>query len=88
MAYDAVQYYEDIDIATDAEQDYHIPEIYYAVYRYVIAIDHFRNELHLFDHQYESQATASPEDQPPNDHGMDTFCRSSTTRIFRATTLA
>ena len=68
MAYDAVQYYEDIDMAPDAEQDYHIPEIYYAVYRYVIAIDHFRNELHLFDHQYESQVSETSDDE-----GMDTL---------------
>ena len=57
MAYDAVQYFEDISLPADTDQDYHIPEIYYAVYRYVIAIDHFRNELHLFDHQYEPTAT-------------------------------
>ena len=65
MGYDAVQYYEDIDMAPDAEHDYHIPEIYYAVYRYVIAIDHFRNELHLFDHQYEAQMD--------DDNGMRTL---------------
>ena len=70
MSYDAVQYYEDIDIAADTEQDYHIPEIYYAVYRYVIAIDHFRNELHLFDHQYEPQAT---DGRPNEDEGMQTL---------------
>ncbi len=51
MAYDAVQYYEEVDIAADTDQDYGIPEIYYAVYRYVIAIDHFRNELYAFHHE-------------------------------------
>lgn len=60
MAYDAVQYYEDIEMAADADHDYRIPEVHYAVYRYVIAIDHFRNELHLFEHQYEP-TTASDE---------------------------
>ncbi len=59
MAYDAVQYFEDIDLPADAEQDYHMPEIYYAVYRYVIAIDHFRNELHVFDHQWEGKQEAN-----------------------------
>ena len=70
MSYDAVQYYEDIDMAADTEQDYGIPEIYYAVYRYVIAIDHFRNELHLFDHRYDPQAT---EGQTLEDGGMQTL---------------
>ncbi len=65
MAYDAVQYYEDIEMAPDTEGDYGIPEIHYALYRYVIAIDHFRNELHLFDHQYEAIAQ--------EDDGMDTL---------------
>ena len=74
MSYDAVQYYEDIEIAADADQDYRIPEIYYAVYRYVIAIDHFRNELHLFDHQYEPQASdLSPDGASPDDAGMATL---------------
>lgn len=59
MAYDAVQYYEDIDMPEDKAQDYHIPEIQYAVYRYVIAIDHFRNELYVFDHQWEQQQEQS-----------------------------
>ena len=63
MAYDAVQYYEDIEAKPSTEQDYGIPEIHYALYRYVIAIDHFRNELHLFDHQYEAQTS--------DDSGMD-----------------
>ncbi|MEM9676315.1 MAG: anthranilate synthase component I family protein [Bacteroidota bacterium] len=52
MAYDAVQYFEDIDLSSDEKSHYNIPEIHYAVYRYVIAVDHFRNELFAFEHQY------------------------------------
>lgn len=59
MGYDAVQYYEDIDMPADTEQDYHIPEIHYAVYRHVIAINHFRNELYVFDHQWEEKQEKS-----------------------------
>ena len=50
MAYDAVKYYEDIEITSDEEE---IPEVVYKVYRYVIAINHFKNQLYLFDHQLE-----------------------------------
>ncbi|MEM9831749.1 MAG: anthranilate synthase component I family protein [Bacteroidota bacterium] len=53
MGYDAVQYFEDIDLSSDEKSQYNIPEIHYAVYRYVIAVDHFRNELYAFEHQHE-----------------------------------
>ncbi len=55
MAYDAVQYFEDIEMPADTEEDYQIPDMHYAVYQYVIAIDHFRNELHVFHHQWERE---------------------------------
>lgn len=46
MAYDAVGYFEDIDIDVTRKL---IPEILYKVFRYVIVIDHFSNELTLFE---------------------------------------
>jgi len=56
MTYDAVQYYEDIQIAKkEGGQD--LPELYYAVYQNVIAINHFNNEAYIFAHCY---------DQPSN----------------------
>lgn len=58
MAYDAVQYYEDIEIEAVEGQGYGIPEIHYAVYRYVIAIDHFRNELYAFHHELAGNESA------------------------------
>lgn len=61
MAYDAVQYFEDIDLSSDEKTHYNIPEIHYAVYRYVIAVDHFRNELYAFEHQYNEQAEENSE---------------------------
>jgi len=52
MAYDAVRYFENIDITITNKQ---IPDILYKVFRYVIVIDHFSNELMLFEN------TTSPE---------------------------
>ena len=49
MAYDAVQQFEDIDFSSNRTKDYDIPDIYYNVYRYVIVIDHFKDELYLFE---------------------------------------
>jgi anthranilate synthase component I len=53
MAYDAVEYFEDIDFSDNAPSGYDIPEIHYAVYKYVIAVDHFKNELYVFEHSLE-----------------------------------
>ncbi len=51
MTYDAVTYFEDIEIQpTNPETE--IDQIFYQVYRYVIAINHFKNELYIFEHQY------------------------------------
>ena len=53
MSYDAVRYFEDIDISKK-EGHLGIPDVYYAVFQNIIAIDHFKNEAYLFSHCYES----------------------------------
>lgn len=50
IAYDTVQYFEGIQVSNEKEDEYGIPEMLYHVYRYVIAIDHFKNELYIFEH--------------------------------------
>ncbi len=45
ISYDAVQYFEDIELENPEDT---IPEIRYHLYRYVIAVDHFSNELVVF----------------------------------------
>ncbi|MEX0287583.1 MAG: anthranilate synthase component I family protein [Flavobacteriaceae bacterium] len=52
MAYDAVRYFEDIEV-TKKDGALDIPDIYYAVYRNVIAINHFKNEAYIFAHCYD-----------------------------------
>jgi len=49
ISYDAVQFFEDISI-TPKENKLEIPEIYYAVYQNIIAINHFKNEAFIFCH--------------------------------------
>ena len=46
MAYDNVRFFEDVNIRSQEEG---IPEMYYALYRYVIVVNHFTNELTLFE---------------------------------------
>ncbi|WP_010228744.1 anthranilate synthase component I family protein [Gillisia marina] len=52
--YDGVQYFEDIQI-TKKKGDLEIPEVYYAVYQNIIAINHFNNEAYIFDHNFNSE---------------------------------
>ena len=48
-AYDAVQYFEDIKI-TKKNNSISIPEMYYGIYKNIIAIDHFKNIAYVFCH--------------------------------------
>ena len=52
-AYDAVKYFEDINI-TKKEGALEIPDIYYAVYQNIIAINHHKNEAYIFAHCFDS----------------------------------
>ena len=54
-SYDAVKYFETINIASK-ENSIEIPEIQYAVYQNIIAINHFKNEAYIFSHCYEKES--------------------------------
>jgi anthranilate synthase component 1 len=52
ISYDAVRYFEEVSIEKK-QDDLDIPDIYYAVYQNIIAINHFKNEAHIFCHSYD-----------------------------------
>ncbi|MDC0380238.1 anthranilate synthase component I family protein [Flavobacteriaceae bacterium] len=54
-SYDAIKYFETIDIDSK-ENSVEIPEIQYAVYQNIIAINHFKNEAYIFSHCYEKES--------------------------------
>ncbi|MEM7484699.1 MAG: anthranilate synthase component I family protein [Bacteroidota bacterium] len=54
MSYDAVRYFEDV-VISKKKDSINIPDIYYAVYKNIIAINHFKNEAYLFAHCFESE---------------------------------
>ncbi|MFN4764451.1 anthranilate synthase component I family protein [Gillisia sp. Q332] len=54
IAYDGVKYFENIKIEKKTG-DLQIPDIYYAVYQNIIAVNHFNNEAYIFDHTYDSK---------------------------------
>ncbi|MEP0131296.1 MAG: anthranilate synthase component I family protein [Eudoraea sp.] len=62
MSYDAVRYFEDISI-TKKDSSLDIPDIYYAVYQNIIAINHFKNEAYIFAHCYDSDNNISEIEQ-------------------------
>jgi len=55
MAYDAVRYFEDIEISKKKDH-LDIPDIYYSVYQNIIAINHHKNEAYIFAHCYNNQS--------------------------------
>ncbi len=55
IAYDAVRYFEEIEIHKK-EDSISIPDVYYAVYQNIIAINHFKNEAYLFAHCYDKDS--------------------------------
>lgn len=59
FTFDTVAHFEDIRLESSPDPQRDIPYMQYHVYRYVIAIDHFRNQLYIFEHQLEGDETPS-----------------------------
>ncbi|MCU0471603.1 MAG: anthranilate synthase component I family protein [Arcicella sp.] len=60
ISYDAVEYFEDIEIQ-EKNENTEMPSIVYYVYRYVIAINHFKDEMSLYEHHYgEAKSSEKP----------------------------
>ncbi len=59
LSYDAVEYFEDIDLSSGNKPGYDIPEIQYKIYRNILVLNHFKSELYIFDHRWS-------EDQNPD----------------------
>ena len=55
--YDAVKYFEDIRFRHPGDSRYGIPDIYYSLYRYIIAINHFNNRIFLVENLLEGETS-------------------------------
>ena len=53
--YDSVRYFEDIKLKLNRKHEKEIPDMMYSVYRFVIAINHFKEELYLFENKLENE---------------------------------
>ena len=52
FGFSAVEGFEDIKLTAPVPAENDIPAAIFQVYRYVVAINHFKDELHLFEHSY------------------------------------
>lgn len=51
MAYEAVQHFEDIHFRDKQDpSDNALPDMRYHLYKFVIVVDHFKNQLYVFEH--------------------------------------
>jgi anthranilate synthase component 1 len=62
ISYDAVRYFEDVTIDASKKEGKKIPDIIYSIYQYVIAIDHYKEEMYLFEHNFS---------ETPNQGGLE-----------------
>jgi anthranilate synthase component 1 len=51
FTHEAVEHFETIRLKKSDDATRRIPEMQYHIYRYIIAIDHFKNELYIFENQ-------------------------------------
>lgn len=52
FTWDTIQYFEDISFKAESAKDDSIPSMQYHVYKYIIAIDHFKNEITFFNNNF------------------------------------
>ncbi|MEL6975909.1 MAG: anthranilate synthase component I family protein [Bacteroidota bacterium] len=62
MAYDAVRYFEEVSIQKKPNS-VAIPDVYYAVYQNIIAINHFKNEAYIFAHCFDQESNVAEIEQ-------------------------
>ena len=58
VSYDGVQYFETIKFKNPVNLAYAIPEIHYAFYHYIIAINHFQNRIQLIENLFEGEKSS------------------------------
>lgn len=52
-SFDAIEYFESIKLKSELEDERKIPEIFYSFYRYIIAVNHFHNQLIIIENVME-----------------------------------
>lgn len=55
--FDAIQHFENIRFSAEKKQEYQIPEVKYCFYKYVVAIDHHKNVIHMVENLLENETS-------------------------------
>lgn len=71
-SYDAIKYFEKINVEKKSGNNI-IPELYYAVYQNIIAINHFKNEAYLFCHSLNEENNISKIEQIIANRNLATY---------------
>lgn len=60
-SFEGVQHFEDIGFNYTEKEDKKVPDMHYMVFQNIITINHFKNELYLFEHRSEIGTGSGPE---------------------------
>jgi anthranilate synthase component 1 len=55
--FDAVQHFENIQFTSKKKEAYQIPEVKYCFYKYIVAIDHHKNQIHMVENLQEGETS-------------------------------
>jgi anthranilate synthase component 1 len=55
--FDAIQHFENIRFTAEKKVEYQIPEVKYCFYKYVVAIDHHKNIIHMVENLLENETS-------------------------------
>lgn len=58
VSYDGVQYFETIRFNKPVNPAYAIPEVHYAFYHFIIAINHYQNRIQLIENIFEGETSS------------------------------
>ncbi|MCX6181781.1 MAG: anthranilate synthase component I family protein [Bacteroidetes bacterium] len=56
-SFEAVKHFEDINFTYKEKDEKKVPDMHYFIFQNIIAINHFKNELYLFEHHCEASGT-------------------------------
>ena len=56
LSYDAIKYFEKIELKSEAECPYKIPDSRYHLYNYIIAINHYQNTLQIIENKINGES--------------------------------
>lgn len=60
-SFEGVRHFEDIDFDYTEKEEKKVPDMHYMIFQNIISINHFKNELYLFEHRSEIGTGSGPE---------------------------